>query len=101
MPININTKKILRSQIHIYNYLIIQQAFAREMIIKEQSQDNELTVNVNYGPSNKWFRGFMKRHPELRIRMPDSIDRGRYGMANTTVINNHFQLLEKCLKDMG
>lgn len=77
------------------------KAFAREMIIKEQSQDNELTVNVNYGPSNKWFRGFMKRHPELRIRTPDSIDRGRYGMANTTVINNHFQLLEKCLKDMG
>lgn len=52
-------KKIMRNQIHISNYLI-KQTFAREIIIKEQSHDNALPVNVNHGPSNELFRGFMK-----------------------------------------
>ncbi|WAQ96793.1 hypothetical protein MAR_029483, partial [Mya arenaria] len=34
------------------------------------------------GPSKKWWRGFKQRHPELRLRRPDSLDRGRDTMWN-------------------
>lgn len=64
-------------------------------------KNSDVTVNTSKGPSNKWLRSFLKRHPEISIRTPDSIDRGRYGMANTTVMNDHFQLLEKCLQNLG
>lgn len=51
-------------------------------------KNSDVTVNTNKGPSNKWLSCFLKRHPEISMRTPDSIDRGRYGMANTTVMND-------------
>lgn len=51
-------------------------------------KNSDVTVNTNKGPSNKWLSCFLKRHPEISMRTPDSIHRGRYGMANTTVIND-------------
>lgn len=51
-------------------------------------KNSDVTVNTNKGPSNKWLRCFLKRHPEISMRTPDSIDRGRFGMANTTVMND-------------
>ncbi|XP_062588917.1 uncharacterized protein LOC134250567 [Saccostrea cucullata] len=75
------------------------KAFVREIIDKEGN--SLINVNTVSGPSDKWFRGFLKRHPDIALRTPDSIDRGRYGMANSTVMRDHFQLLEKCLTDLG
>ena len=35
------------------------------------------------GPSEKWWRGFKKRHHEdITLRKPDNLDRGRARMAN-------------------
>lgn len=76
------------------------QAFVREMI-KTDGHITGTAVNLTTGPSNKWFRGFLKRHPDVTLRTPDTIDRGRYGMANQTVMARHFALLQTTLKDLG
>lgn len=49
--------------------------------------------HTSKGPSDNWLRSFLKRHPEILIRTPDNIDCGSYWMANTTVMNEHLQLL--------
>ena len=53
------------------------------------------------GPSLKWWRGFRKRHPELTLRKPEYIDRGRFGNATDDIINDYFTTLEKTLKSNG
>ena len=52
------------------------------------------------GPGHTWWSGFKKRHAkEITLRKPDSLDRGRSRMANSTVMNEHFQSLKKVLVD--
>ena len=53
------------------------------------------------GPTEKWWRGFKKRHPELSLRTPDSLDRGRSRMANENVVKSHFNTLKKTLQENG
>ncbi|CAG2211447.1 unnamed protein product [Mytilus edulis] len=50
------------------------------------------------GPSNKWYRSFLKRHKDLSMKKPQIIDGGRQRMANLTVMKEHFDLLEETLK---
>ena len=56
--------------------------------------------NPTTGPGNKWYLLFKKRH-SLTNRKPDNVDRGRSRMANITVFNQHFDLLEKTVKELG
>ena len=52
------------------------------------------------GPNHRWWSSFRGRHKkEFTPRKPDSIDRGRSWMCNETVLNQHFNLLEKEFKD--
>jgi hypothetical protein len=74
------------------------KAFAREIIMKS---GRPTTVNLENGPSDKWFTAFMRRFPHLRMRTPDILDRGRARMANKTVWKQHFDLLEETMKRMG
>lgn len=50
------------------------------------------------GPSEKWWRGFKKRHPDIALRRPDQLDRGRAAMGNVNVMKDYFQLLKSTLE---
>ena len=47
------------------------------------------------GPTEKWWRGFKKRHPDLSLRTLNSLDRGQSRMANENVVKSHFNTLKK------
>lgn len=53
------------------------------------------------GPSDKWWRGFKKRHPKLSLRKADRLDRRRARMANQTVMDSYFTLLDSTLTKLG
>lgn len=46
------------------------------------------------GPSKKWWRGFKKRHPNLGLRRPDALDRGRAGWSSVESLREYFKLLK-------
>ena len=60
-----------------------------------------LSINKEKGPSNKWWCGFIKRNPTLSLRRADKLDRGRARMANQTVMNQHFDLLNQVFTKLG
>ena len=41
------------------------------------------------GPSNNWCKGFKKRHPDLKKRIPDNLDRAR--APREDIISDFFQ----------
>ena len=47
------------------------------------------------GPSWKWWQGFKKRHPEISLRKPDNLNRGRSRMNNQVVMDKFFKLLKQ------
>jgi len=47
--------------------------------------------------SNGWWDSFMKRHPQLTLRMPEKLAYIRSVMGNKEVIDAYFDLLEKTL----
>ena len=52
------------------------------------------------GPSEKWWRGFKKRHHEdITLQKSDNLDRGRARMANSVVIERHFKTLKRVLEE--
>lgn len=53
------------------------------------------------GPTEKWWRGFKKRHPELTVRKPDKLDRRRNAMAKKSIVASHFDKLEALLEENG
>ena len=55
-------------------------------IVKKSGRKGQF---VDSGPSEKWWRGFKKRHQAaITLRTPDNRGRGR--MANQTVIDRQF-----------
>ncbi len=44
------------------------------------------------GPSDKWFRSFLSRHPELSEKVPQPRDKARSRMGNEYVINTFMKL---------
>ena len=56
---------------------------------------------LNTGPTLRWWKGFRNRHPELRLRKPESIDRGRVANATEEIIGDYFETLKKNLEDNG
>ena len=53
------------------------------------------------GPTEKWWRGFKKQHPDLSSRTPDNLDRGQSRMANENVVKSYFNRLKKILQENG
>ena len=66
-------------------------------IAKKSDRPNRF--NAETGPGDKWFRNFEKRQ-NLTNRKPDKVDRGRSRMANMTVFNQHFNLLEEVMEKL-
>ena len=73
------------------------KAFASEI---SKRNNNKSRFHPTKGPSHRWRSSFCGRHKkEITLSNPDSIDRGRSRVCNETVLNQHFDLLEKELKD--
>ena len=49
------------------------------------------------GPTHKWWRGFRDRHPRLRSRKADRLDRRRHAMSKKSIVEKHLQLLKDTL----
>ena len=47
------------------------------------------------GPSDKWFRGFKERHPNLRWNVPQTIDARRVAQTDEYIVMKYFNLLGK------
>ena len=47
------------------------------------------------GPSDKWFRAFEARHPELKWAIPQMIDRQRCSQSTQYVIDDFFNKYDK------
>ena len=58
-------------------------------------------INPVNGPSAKFMRGLFKRHPLLRMRNAEYVDRGRINMATKDTINQYFDLLKDSLIKFG
>lgn len=49
----------------------------------------------------KWFYAFMRRHPQLSLRQPESTSIARCRGFNRTNVNNFFDILEKIVDENG
>ncbi|XP_060560017.1 jerky protein homolog-like [Ruditapes philippinarum] len=63
-------------------------------IAKERNKEGVFTKN---GPSRKWLRGFKRRHPNLNLRCPDALDRGRACLGNVNTLRDYFELLKETM----
>lgn len=54
-----------------------------------------------YAPSRKWLRGFLGRHPELRLGKPSGLDPKRAQAFNEATVERHFDLLRKVMDEHG
>ena len=76
---------------------IIRDIHARALAEGEKRQP----VNPVNGPSAKFMRGLFKRHPLLRKRSAEYVDRGRINMATKETIKQYFDLLKESLTKFG
>ena len=51
------------------------------------------------GPSETWWHSFKSRHPDLKLRKPDSLDRGRAMYATVENLRSYFVLLKNVLEE--
>lgn len=94
---------------HLVNYVVYCQArampltrkviksFARSIALKGGRQ----LAGSGIGPSNKWFRSFLSRHPRLSMKKPQLVDSGRTRMSNENVMDQHFALLLATIERLG
>ena len=54
--------------------------------------------DIEKGPSNKWIQCFLQRQDELTLKVPEMQEKGRTRMANQTVMDQHFKLLNEVTK---
>ena len=57
-------------------------------------------IDRERGPSQKWVRKFLKRHPDIASRTPDNLERARAEVTQTQ-IDNYFVLLSNTVKRLG
>ena len=73
------------------------KAFASEI---SKRNINKSRFHPTKGPRHRWWSSFHAHHKkEITLNNPDGIDRGRSRVCNETVLNQHFDLLEKNLTD--
>ena len=54
-------------------------------------------INLSTGPSANYMRKFYRRHPAIRMRSAETVDRGRINMASKETIEQYFNLLKETL----
>ena len=67
-------------------------------IVRKNNQPSRF--HAKNGPSWKWRQGFKKRHPEISLRKPDNLDRGRSRMSNQVAMDKFFKLLKQELESI-
>ena len=72
------------------------KAFAWSIVKKSQRPNR---FNAETGPGDKCYNNFKKRN-NVTSRKQDNIDHGRSRMANVTVYEQQFNLLERIINDL-
>ena len=62
-------------------------------------KERDLDIFKENGPTEKWWRGFRKRHPDITLRTAGSLDRGRAVMTNENVVREYFELLRSVIDE--
>ena len=57
-------------------------------------------INVEKGPSNKWMKRFLKRHPEVSLRTPQPLEKDRSTVSQGQ-IDQFYELLDQTLVKLG
>ena len=65
------------------------------MLKRKEEDVGHLKFDKKAGPSNKWFKGFQKRYPDLSWSVPQTIDKHRADAADERKIDHFFNLLGK------
>ena len=65
-----------------------------------KKSNRETQMNLDKGPSKKWLKRFIKKHPELTERRPDNLERARAEVTKEQ-IDQYFQLLGDTLERLG
>ena len=60
----------------------------------------ETLIDTDKGPSKKWVRKFLTRHPDITSRIPDNLERARAEVTQTQ-IDSYFVLLNDTVKRLG
>jgi hypothetical protein len=62
-----------------------------------------LTVQKLCGirPSKRWYRSFLGRPPELKLGKPSGLDPKRAQAFNRKTVEEHYELLEKLIREKG
>ncbi|XP_035696853.1 tigger transposable element-derived protein 2-like [Branchiostoma floridae] len=50
-------------------------------------------------PGKRRLMGFRRRHPEISLRSPDSLDRARAAMSNAKIVGDHFLKVGELLEE--
>ena len=57
--------------------------------------------NEEFGPGDKWWANFKKRHPKVSLRRVDMLERTRAEALNPKIVNEYFDLLGTTLDNLG
>ena len=68
-------------------------------IAKTSNRETQMNLDKK-GPSKKWLKRFIKKHPELTERRPDNLERARAEVTKEQ-IDQYFQLLGDTLERLG
>ncbi|XP_021339753.1 uncharacterized protein LOC110440970 [Mizuhopecten yessoensis] len=60
-----------------------------------------VTPFKNVAPSNQWWEGVKKRHPELSIRRPEKLAASRARMLNPTVVSKYMASLGELIASLN
>ena len=85
--------KILENEAKMYGFTALEvRALAFDLAVKLNKPNNFDKETKLAGL--EWFRGFMKRHPELSLRKPEPTSAARAAGFNKHAVNSFYELLD-------
>ncbi|KAI8486556.1 hypothetical protein Bbelb_357910 [Branchiostoma belcheri] len=77
----------------------VMKALAKEIDAVSSKEKGEAPRFGGKLPGKRWWSAFKRRHPEISLRSPDSLDRARAAMSNARVVEKHFEQLGQLLSE--
>ncbi|KAI8513919.1 hypothetical protein Bbelb_082430 [Branchiostoma belcheri] len=77
----------------------VMKALAKEIDAVSSKEKGEAPMFGGKLPGKRWWSAFRRRHPEISLRSPDSLDRARAAMSNARVVEKHFKQLGQLLSE--